>query len=61
MGAVPVPGMEEVEFEGPMGLPSVLLELEPVLRNTELEVELPVPGPASVVLLLAGALRVQGW
>jgi hypothetical protein len=50
--------MEEVEFEGPMGLPSVLLELTPVLLETEL-VELPVAGPTSV-LLLAGALGVQG-
>jgi hypothetical protein len=48
--------MEEVEFEGLMGLPSVLLELTPVLRETEL-VELPVAGPTSV-LLLAGALGV---
>ena len=55
---MPVPGMEEVEFEGPMGLPSVLLELAPVLRETEL-VELPVAGSTSV-LLLAGALGVQG-
>lgn len=60
MGAVPVPGMMEVEFEGPMGLSSVLLELTPVLRETELEVELPVAGPTSV-LLLSGALGVQGW
>lgn len=50
--------MEEVEFEGPMGLPSVLLELAPVLRETEL-MELPVAGPNSV-LLLAGTLGVQG-
>lgn len=56
VGAVPVPGMEEVELEGPMGLPSVL-ELAPVLRGME---ELPVAGPTSV-LLLAGALGVQGW
>lgn len=55
---MPVPGKEEVEFEGPMGLPSVLLELAPVLRDTEL-LELPVAGPTSV-LLLAGALGVQG-
>ena len=55
---MPLPGMEEVEFEGPMGLPSVLLELTPVLLETEL-VELPVAGPTSV-LLLAGALGVQG-
>ena len=58
MGAVPVPRMEEVEFEGPMGLPSVLLELTPVLRETEL-VELPVAGPTTV-LLLAGTLGVHG-
>ena len=57
MGAVPVPGMEEVELEGPMGLPSVLLELAPVLRGTD---ELPVAGPTSV-LLLAGTFGVQGW
>ena len=55
---MPVPGMEEVELEGPTGLPSVLLELTPMLRETEL-VELPVAGPTSV-LLLAGALGVQG-
>lgn len=54
---MPVPGREEVESEGPMGLPSVLLELAPVLRGTD---ELPVAGPTSV-LLLAGALGVQGW
>jgi len=60
VGAVPVPGMEEVEFvEGLTGLPSVLLELAPVLRGTELEGELPVAGPTSL-LLLAGALGVHG-
>jgi hypothetical protein len=52
--------MMEVEFEGPMGLPSVLLEVTPVLRETELDVVLPVAGPISV-LLLSGALGVQGW
>lgn len=57
---MPVPGMMEVEFEGPMGLPSVLLEVTPVLRETELDVVLPVAGPISV-LLLSGALGVQGW
>lgn len=57
---MPVPGMMDVEFEGPMGLPSVLMELTPVLRETELEVELPVAGPTSV-LPLAGTLWVQGW
>lgn len=56
---MPVPGMMEVEFEGPMGLPCVL-ELTPVLKEMELEVELPVAGPTSV-LLLSGALGVQGW
>ena len=55
---MPVPGMEEVEFAGPMGLLSVLLELAPVLMETELA-ELPVAGPTSV-LLLAGTLWVQG-
>ena len=60
VGAVPVLEMEEVEFEGPMGLPSVLLELTLVLWETEL-VELLVAGPISVLLLLlAGALGVQG-
>jgi hypothetical protein len=52
--------MVEVEFEGPMGLPSVLLEVTPMLRETELEVKLPVAGPTSV-LLLSGTLGVQGW
>jgi hypothetical protein len=59
VGAVPVPEREEVELEGLTGLPSVL-ELDPVLRETVLEVELPVAGPTSV-LLLAGALGDQGW
>jgi hypothetical protein len=56
---VPVPGMGEMEFEGLMGLSSVLLEGTPVLRETELELELPVDR-LTPVLLLAGALGVQG-
>jgi hypothetical protein len=60
VGAVPVLGMMDVDFEGLTGLSSVLLELAPVLRGMELEVELPVAEPTSV-LLLSGALGVQGW
>jgi hypothetical protein len=59
VGEVPVPEREEVELEGPTGLPSVLLELAPVLRETELVVELPVTR-LTPVLLLAGTLGVKG-
>jgi hypothetical protein len=52
--------MMDMDFEGLTGPSSVLLELAPVLRGMELEVELPVAEPTSV-LLLSGALGVQGW
>lgn len=48
-----LPGRNEVVLEDPMGLPSVLLELAPVLNGMELELELPVAGPTSVLLLIA--------
>jgi hypothetical protein len=50
-----VPGREEVVLDESMGEASVLLELEPVLRGTELEMAVPETGP-TFVLLLEGAL-----